>query len=127
MAIQTSRRGKRLVLISSCIVFFTASVALFSCSGKKTRDQYPVSHEEGGPVDPVLVKKLYDVKCALCHGFDGKQQYAGAKNLSLSTLDKAQTIHQITEGKGAMPPQKDVLSEEQIAALADFVMTLRTN
>jgi mono/diheme cytochrome c family protein len=86
---------------------------------------YPVSATPGGPVDMALVKKLFSVKCALCHGTDGKQQYAGAKNLAESTLIREEIIQRIQEGKGTMPPQKDVLSEEQINALADFVLTLR--
>ena len=120
MAFQSGWRRTRLVLIVS-----VALVVIASCGGAKTRDQYPVRATEGGPVDFALVKKLYDVKCALCHGSDGAQQFAGAKNLSESTLPKADVVLRITEGKGSMPPHKDVLSEEQIDAIADFVMTLR--
>jgi mono/diheme cytochrome c family protein len=61
----------------------------------------------------------------LCHGYDGAQQFAGAKNLSQSVLPKNEVVSRIAEGKGTMPPHKDVLSEEQIDALADFVLTLR--
>jgi len=120
MAFQSGWRRTRLVLIVS-----VALVVIASCGGAKTRDQFPVRATEGGPVDFALVKKLYDVKCALCHGSDGAQQFAGAKNLSESTLPKADVVLRITEGKGSMPPHKDVLSEEQIDAIADFVMTLR--
>jgi len=120
MAFQSGWRRTRLVLIVS-----VALVVIASCGGAKTRDQYPVRATEEGPVDFALVKKLYDVKCALCHGSDGAQQFAGAKNLSESTLPKADVVLRITEGKGSMPPHKDVLSEEQINAIADFVMTLR--
>jgi mono/diheme cytochrome c family protein len=31
----------------------------------------------------------------------------------------------ITAGKGKMPPQKDVLSTQEIADLADYVINLR--
>jgi mono/diheme cytochrome c family protein len=120
MAVQSGWRRTRLVLIVS-----VALVVIASCGGDKTRDQYSVRVTEDGPVDFALVKKLYDVKCALCHGSDGAQQFAGAKNLSESTLPKADVVLRITEGKGSMPPHKDVLSEEQIDAIADFVMTLR--
>jgi mono/diheme cytochrome c family protein len=61
----------------------------------------------------------------LCHGSDGKQQYAGAKNLGESTLVRDEIVNRIREGKGAMPSQKDVLSDEQINALADYVLALR--
>lgn len=123
MAVQIGWRRTRMVLmaavISSCLS------VVFSCSGNKSKDQYPVSATPGGPVDMTMVRKLFSVKCALCHGTDGKQQYAGAKNLAESALTREEVIQRIQEGKGAMPPQKDVLSEEQINALADFVLTLR--
>jgi mono/diheme cytochrome c family protein len=84
-----------------------------------------VRASENGPVDFTLVKKLYGVKCALCHGYDGAQQFAGAKNLTQSVLPKNEVVLRIAEGKGSMPPHKDVLNEEQIDALAEFVLTLR--
>ena len=110
-----------MVLIVSVVL-----VVIASCGGAKTRDQYPVRATEDGPVDFALVKKLYDLKCALCHGYDGAQQFAGAKDLTQSVLPKNEVLLRIAEGKGSMPPHKDVLSEEQMDALADFVMTLRT-
>ena len=120
MAVQSGWRRTRLVLIVS-----VALLVIASCGGAKTRDHYPVRATEDGPIDFALVKKLYDVKCALCHGSDGAQQFAGAKNLSESTLPKVDVVLRIKEGKGSMPPHKDVLTEEQIDAIADFVMTLR--
>jgi len=120
MAFQNGWRRTRLVLIACVSVVFA-----ISCGEKKTRDQYPVRSAADGPIDATLVKKLYDVKCALCHGYDGAQQFAGAKDLTQSALPKNEVVLRIAEGKGSMPPHKDVLSEEQIDALADFVMTLR--
>jgi mono/diheme cytochrome c family protein len=107
------------------LIVSVALVVIASCGGAKTRDQYPVRATEDGAVDFALVKKLYDVKCALCHGYDGAQQFAGAKDLTQSVLPKNEVLLRIAEGKGSMPPHKDVLSEEQMDALADFVMTLR--
>ena len=120
MAVQNGRRRTWLVLITS-----VATLLVASCGGSKTRDQYPVRASENGPVDFTLGKKLYGVKCALCHGYDGAQQFAGAKNLTQSVLPKNEVVLRIAEGKGSMPPHKDVLNEEQIDALADFVLTLR--
>jgi len=110
-----------LVLIVSVVL-----VVIASCGGAKTRDQYPVRTTDNGPVDFTLVKRLYDVKCALCHGYDGAQQFAGAKDLTQSVLIKDEVVLRIAEGKGSMPPHKDVLSAEQMDALADFVLTLRS-
>ena len=121
MAFQNGRRRTRLVLIVS----LASLLAIASCGGSKTRDQYPVRASDDGPIDFGLVKKLYDVKCALCHGYDGAQQFAGAKDLTQSVLPKNEVVLRISEGKGTMPPHKDVLTEEQMDALADFVLTLR--
>ena len=120
MAVQNGRRRTWLVLITS-----VATLLVASCGGSKTRDQYPVRSGDNGPVDVTLVKKLYDVKCALCHGYDGAQQFAGAKDLTQSVLPKNEVVLRIAEGKGSMPPHKDVLSVEQMDALADCVLTLR--
>jgi mono/diheme cytochrome c family protein len=123
MAVQNGRRRTRLVLIAASVLL----LVVVSCGGSKTRDQFPVKSTEDGSVDFALVKKLYDVKCALCHGYDGAQQFAGAKDLTQSVLPKTDVVLRIAEGKGSMPPHKDVLSEEQIDALADFVLTLRSS
>ena len=109
------------------IAAITSLVLITSCGGSKTRNQYPVKLSDDGPVDFNLVKKLYDVKCALCHGYDGAQQFAGAKDLTQSVLPKSDVVLRIAEGKGTMPPHKDVLSAEQLDALADFVLTLRSS
>lgn len=120
MAVQSGWGRTWLVLIAS-VAMLTAG----SCGERKTKELYPVKATEDGPVDLSLVKKLYDVKCALCHGYDGAQQFAGAKDLTQSILPKNEVVLRIAEGKGTMPPHHDVLSEEQIDALADFVISLR--
>lgn len=122
MAIQRNRSRQRLVLITGLLLSFT----LVQCDRQSSKDKFPISTTPGGPIDAQLVKKLYDNKCAICHGFDGRQQFAGAKDLGASTLSKEEIITQIAEGKGTMPPQKDVLGKDQIDALSDFVLTLRS-
>jgi len=99
-------------------------VAFFaiSCSGGGA--QKPEQTPTGG-FDPALVIKLYSAKCGICHGADGAMQNAGAKNLTTSVLARDQVISLISNGIGTMPPHKDVLSADQIAALADYSITLR--
>ncbi len=76
-------------------------------------------------LDVAEIKKLYGVKCGICHGDDGKLNYAGAKDISLSTMTKEAIAAQIKYGKGTMPPQKGVLSEEEMEVLATYSMSLR--
>jgi len=70
-------------------------------------------------------KAIFISKCALCHGHDGKQQYAGAKNLGESVLPSEEVVKIISEGKGNMPPHRGTLTSEEIQALASYVLTLR--
>ncbi len=67
-----------------------------------------------------LGKSVYEKNCKLCHGIDGKQQLNGAKDLNLSILSIEERIHIITNGKNVMVPFKDILSEEEIKAVAAF-------
>jgi len=73
-------------------------------------------------VDP---KSLYTTHCALCHGADGRKGLAGAKHLPDSKLDLAQRITIITEGRGTMVPYKDVLTPDQIRAVANYTLSFR--
>ncbi|HET7535986.1 MAG TPA: c-type cytochrome [Candidatus Didemnitutus sp.] len=79
----------------------------------------------------------YLENCASCHGEDGKAKTpAGkksrAKDLTVSKLTDADIERQIvnggpkdSKGRQAMPPFKDTLTPEQIAAVATYVKTLR--
>jgi mono/diheme cytochrome c family protein len=122
MAIQNSWRRKRLVLSFSCIAFvMTLFTTLPSCSesGKKTADV-------SGQVDKrTVIKNMYNTKCGVCHGEDGKLNYAGASDLSITGLVREEVIRQIQYGKGTMPPMKDVMTAAEIADVADYSMTLR--
>ena len=72
-------------------------------------------------------KAIFDsAGCSGCHTLKA----AGATgtvgpNLDQSTIDEAGAIKQVENGGGAMPPFKDQLSEEQIKAVAHFVVTER--
>lgn len=70
-------------------------------------------------------KIIFEAKCALCHGADGKLMLNGAKDLSVSKLTKAEAIEMIKAGKGLMPGFKDEFNEQQLNALADYAEGLR--
>lgn len=71
-------------------------------------------------------KELYTTRCAACHGLDGKLTMGGSKPLHTSSLSAADIVQQIKKGKGSMPPFEGRLSEEEINALSQFVLKLRT-
>lgn len=63
--------------------------------------------------------------CAVCHGADGKLMLNGAKDLTASTLSRAETEHQILNGKNAMPGYKNSLTPEQLKSLTDYIEGFR--
>jgi cytochrome c6 len=68
---------------------------------------------------------LYEEKCMLCHGADGKQNTMGAADLSTSTLNHETVVAIITSGKNSMKAFSPELNAEQIEAVAKYVETLR--
>lgn len=98
----------RLILIPALFV------VLMACSG-----------DAGNSAQALDPAALYGKKCSLCHGNDGKLQLAGATDLSTSTLSLEEAMNIISNGKGNMTPFKDMLSETEIQALAEYILTLR--
>ncbi len=69
---------------------------------------------------------LFQKHCVMCHGADGKLGLNGAKDLSKSVLTLDERITQVTNGKNVMPPFKDVMSEDEIEAVANYTFSLKT-
>lgn len=82
-------------------------------------------------------KKLFEAKCAQCHGKDGKGVAKMAKVLKvepavvdltkdeavkLSTADKLKTV---TDGKKKMPKYKGKLTDEQIQQVVKYLGSLQ--
>lgn len=97
------------------------AVLLASCSGPASAE----SDENTTEISQHEAKKLYVLKCGLCHGPDGKLMLATAPDLSASRLSLNDRIAIITYGKGTMPPQKDVLTGAEIKAIAQYIETFR--
>ena len=78
-------------------------------------------------------KAVYDLKCKMCHGADGKGNPAIAKAMKVTFPDltspaiqsktDAEFTKQITEGGGKMQPIKG-LTEEQISGVIAFIRSL---
>ncbi len=66
-------------------------------------------------------KEIYEEKCTLCHGNDGKLGLSGAKDISLSQLNHTDIVTLISQGKNTMPAFNSSLSSEQIEAVANYV------
>lgn len=100
-----------------------------------TTDTAIVAPESTAPVDAILDqnaevalkngKVIFTQVCAACHGQDGKLGVGGAKDLSQSALQHEEVILMISKGKGLMQPYEDVLSEQEIDAVARYTEGLR--
>jgi len=87
--------------------------------------------------DPKLVQKgneIYTKHCLQCHGANGKGDGPVAKKYdvkasSISDSSKHLSNHtlfvQVTEGRGDMPQWADVLTEEEIWALTQYLHTFK--
>jgi mono/diheme cytochrome c family protein len=67
-------------------------------------------------------KKIFSTYCVLCHGADGKMGLNGAKDFSLSILDLEERIKVIKEGRNLMTPFGELLSDEEIKAVAQYTI-----
>lgn len=70
-------------------------------------------------------KELFNASCISCHGADGKLGLMEASDLSISTMDLSAKIELIKNGKGAMTPFSEILTEEQIKAVAEYSESLK--
>lgn len=95
--------------------FVVALSALISCASS-TADSNSSEHPG---------KDVYDNYCIVCHGDDGKLKLSGAYDLSISDMTMEQRILLLNNGGQIMPPFAEVLSEQQIADVADYIENLR--
>lgn len=71
-------------------------------------------------------QQLFVKNCASCHGMDGKLGMSGAKDLTLSKLNREATIEIINKGKNNMPPFEMMLSSQSnVESVADFILSLK--
>jgi len=98
------------------LVCFSLAVLIYACSNKG-------GHETANSAE--MGVKVYKQYCVVCHGPDGKLGLNGAKDLTISKFSEAERIVQVTEGKGAMTPFKNVLSPEEIKAVVAYTFTLK--
>lgn len=66
-------------------------------------------------------RQVFESACVACHGYDGRGGYGGGVPLD-QVRDVALIFATVTDGRGNMPPLGDLLSQEQIRAVADFIV-----
>lgn len=93
-------------------------VLLFAVSGSAAKTQRDSD-----------AKKLFDAKCAICHGTDGSgktpagtaMQAADLRSPEIQKKSDAELAKSISDGKGKMIAFKNALSPEQIRSLVAYI------
>ncbi|MCW5907875.1 MAG: cytochrome c [Chitinophagales bacterium] len=99
-------------------VLYSASAFLLLMASCSQKTSAPTAAKE----------KVYDganifaKNCARCHGAQGVKDER-TPNLQTIALDKSGLIKSITNGKNRMPAFEDKLSAEEIAAVADLIVS----
>lgn len=69
---------------------------------------------------------LFKKHCVLCHGATGTLGLNGARDLSKSKLTREQRIEIVSNGRAAMPVFRQILSQNEIEAVAEYTFTFST-
>jgi mono/diheme cytochrome c family protein len=101
----------------------------FACGGEekdaKTDKKSTTTAAANKPA--IDAKKIWKIRCIACHGLYGNQGLNGAANLQEVTATLEERINIITNGrqgeKGVMTAFGEILSEDQIKAVAEYTMT----
>jgi mono/diheme cytochrome c family protein len=87
-----------------------------------------IEKKDENPHETTVIKSgstIFSERCTSCHGMDGKLGFGGAKDLTKSIKSLAEIESQVTNGKGAMAPYKNILSLEEIAAVSEHALRLQ--
>ena len=94
---------KKFILKSLSLIFF---IFIISCSENNSNDQKFIKGE-----------KIYNNFCKSCHMDGGKGHNLFSKNYEITDI-----LNAVSNGIGSMPSFKELLSEEDIDAVAYFIL-----
>ena len=70
-------------------------------------------------------QKVFKTNCTRCHGETGNKGKFGAKDLTRSNLEAADSKKIIENGKGFMPAWRKRLTTNEIDAVIQYIFALR--
>lgn len=106
------------------LFFFSAVLSGGACGSaeeKHNRNAVAAQSAGAGPDGRAIFRQY----CVVCHGADGKLGLNGARDLSASILTLEERINIITNGKKLMTPFNEILTTEEIRAVAEYTQTLK--
>lgn len=112
------------------MLFFAAFTVLMMACGQSGNDKEANAGNQTASADAAAEgEKIYKQYCVTCHGLYGDMGASGAFNLKTSTLSPEERVGVITNGRingpNVMTPFKDLLSEDQIKAVATYTLKLK--
>jgi len=102
-------------------VFLIIAGLAVSC-GQQKNENISEATEAKSTVDGAAV---YKKNCTICHGEDGKLGVNGSKDLTVSTLTLNERMAIIQNGKGLMTAFGEILTLEEVHAVATYTMELK--
>lgn len=107
--------------------FFAVSLFVACGSAEEQINQRAAAAQKAAapPADPDG-QAIFRQYCVVCHGADGKLGLNGAKDLTVSVLTLEERINIVANGKKLMTPFNEILSPEEIKAVAEYTQTLTT-
>jgi len=104
------------------VIFIFIAFAVFACASKTSkRKDFNIAESKS------YEASLFRQNCAICHGSEanGKEMEDGIipslRYGVAATKSEEEIYQQIKEGKDAMPPFKNQLTEEEIQKMVNFV------
>jgi mono/diheme cytochrome c family protein len=84
----------------------------------------------GAPVNVITPsvaagRRIFEQRCASCHGFYGKARVNNAEDLTLTRLDSPGIAETINDGRGTMPGFKHALNDTEIKHVVAYVLSIR--
>jgi cytochrome c6 len=112
-------------------LFAALAFAAVSCGSDSTPATTPTHDSFGStsstppPAGAADGKALYEAKCTVCHGSDGKKGTMGAADLTTSTISHEAALTIIKNGKNSMTAFGGQFDESQLEAVAKYAESLR--
>lgn len=110
-------------------LFLFLTILVFACGGGEESNASSSNSSASSASADIDVEKLWKIRCIACHGLYGDMGTNGAANLQEVTSPFADRVNIITNGSenGIMTAFGEILSEEEIEALARYTMSFNEN
>ncbi len=103
-----------------CLIALIAMFSIGACGNDASR--HSAAAIGAAEPDGAAIFRKY---CIACHGADGKLGLNGAKDLTKTALSLEERVSLVTKGKSLMTPFGEILSPEEIRAVAAYTETFR--